>query len=463
MPVTLPPPTPKKKGLTSSQWVAAAKAGTVTWDQARAGIISTGTTPAAAATLIATAQAPPTARPKAPKGPTAAATLTALTKKQITPDVAKKQLLAGGYTSQAADQMIQSELTPNPATLTTSQILEGVKTGTLKTDQATDLLRTNGLDDTSISILLRTEQTQFDRWAVMGADGKVKFVTISDPSVPPKNVLHYGPTPLTQTSFTQTWTQQYKDNFFAYTGRQATGQEVADILAKAPSIYTLTTGLAANKPVSQITGVTKTVAGPGHIGTPSTRIAVSSPAVDFTKSPIYKQHAGALIADAKQILGDSWKPNTALISQAIAQNWDQGTFEAKIRELPSYLSGPEFKDGAAKKGLVYQAIYGTPDENALHTIGQAQLAGWTNDEFASYLRAQPQYTKSSEYMGKLLSFGQALGLITGQQPGVVTGGSKAASPQENPYAGTGPKLTQSDRLPKAGPVQSPLNYAVTGV
>jgi hypothetical protein len=40
-----------------------------------------------------------------------------------------------------------------------------------------------------------------DRWAVLGTDGKIKFVKINDHNAPPKNVLKYGPTPLTQSSF----------------------------------------------------------------------------------------------------------------------------------------------------------------------------------------------------------------------------------------------------------------------
>lgn len=425
MPIILPPPQKKTKHLSPTALIAAARAGTKTWDQARAGIIAGGTAPADADTLIATARAPKTVTPK---GPSASSTLKALSGGRITKQAAQQQLIAGGYTPLAAQQMIDTQLAPSPQTLTTTQILDGLKAGTVKTDQATDLLRTNGLDDQSISILLRTEATQFDKWAVMGADGKVKFATISDPAKPPTNVLKYGPTPLTETQYTQVWTQNYKDTFVSYTGRQASGKEVAAILKRAPSIFTLQTELA------------------------------KSPT--FVKSSIYKQQAPGIISDAKKMLGQGWKPSPEFVAKAISQNWRQnGSLEPALRALPAYLKGPVFTDGSVKKAAVFSQIYGTPSQTDLHTIGQAQLAGWTDDQFAAYLRAQPNYTKSPEYVSKLLSFGQQLGLITGMQPTLQPGGTTPKNPNQ-PVA---QQVPDSKRLPAPGPVKSPIDYSVTGV
>ncbi len=97
--------------------------------------------------------------------------------------------------------------------------------------------------------------------------------------------------------------------------------------------------------------------------------------------------------------------------------------------------------------------------NALHAVGQAQLAGWSDDQFAAYLRAQPQYTKSPEYVSKLLSFGQQLGLITGLQPTLQPGG--AAPPNPNPNDPQ--RIPSSTRLPAApAAINSPLDYTVAG-
>jgi hypothetical protein len=76
--------------------------------------------------------------------------------------------------------------------------------------------------------------------------------------------------------------------------------------------------------------------------------ACDRPARGFDKSPVWKQHAPGLVQYAKGILGNNWKPSGGIIRQAIAQNWDQATFYAHLRQLPAYEKGPEFQDNLAK-------------------------------------------------------------------------------------------------------------------
>jgi hypothetical protein len=223
----------------------------------------------------------------------------------------------------------------------------------------------------------------FDRWAVLGADGRVKFVKITDATRPPANVLKYGPTPLTQTAFQTVWKQNYADTFTSYTGRQASGKEVARILANAPSLYTLATTLAKTK--------------------------------SFQTSPLYKAHAPGVIAIAKQQLGESWQVDRAFIAKAIAENWDQATLQGHIRARPEYLTGPAFRDDVAKATNVYTSIYGNPDAPAQTWITERVKEGWTPDDVAFQLRQDPAYKMSQEYKSKVLSFAQQLGLITGHQ------------------------------------------------
>lgn len=224
----------------------------------------------------------------------------------------------------------------------------------------------------------------YDRWAVLGADGRVKFVKITDPNTPPKNVLKYGPTPLTQTQFQSVWKQNYQDTFFSYTGRQASGKEISRILSNAPSLYTLANTLATTK--------------------------------SFTTSPTYKAHAPGIIAVAKQNYGQDWKVDKSLISKAISQNWDQATLEQNLRTRPEYYQGPQFKDTLAKMDNTYQQIYGTStDLTTQDVISHAAKDGWTQDQFAAWLRVQPEYKNSQEFKTKAISFAQQLGLITGKQ------------------------------------------------
>lgn len=244
----------------------------------------------------------------------------------------------------------------------------------------------------------------FDRWAVLGADGRVKFVKITDATKPPANVLKYGPTPQTQTSFLQNWKQTYQDTFFSYTGRQASGKQIASILRNAPSLYTLAQTLA------------------------------SDPKGTFTTSPTYKAHAPGIIAVAKQAYGQDWKVDKSLVSQAISQNWDQATLEENLRSRPEYFEGPAFKDDKAKMDNVYQGIYGASTDPGTQTvIDHVARNGWTPDQFAAWLRTQPQYRSSQEFKTKAFSFAQQLGLITGKQVTLtedqaMLGGPPAAPP-----------------------------------
>lgn len=236
----------------------------------------------------------------------------------------------------------------------------------------------------------------FDKWATLTPKGQIAFQTIADPSKPPKNALLYGGTPLTQTSFNQVWKQTYQDTFSAYTGRQAKGVEIQRILAQSPSIYTLANQLAGTK--------------------------------DFQKSPVWKQHAPGLVSYARTVLGDSWKPSGGIIRQAIAQNWDQATFYAHLKQTPAYLKGPEFQDNKAKMQATFESIYGKADAGAQTLIHETTLQGWTPDEFSSWLRSQDAYKQSSEYQTKQLSFLQQLGLITGAVPTASAAPPNTGSP-----------------------------------
>jgi len=235
----------------------------------------------------------------------------------------------------------------------------------------------------------------FDKWAVL-SKGQVKFVNIADVTKPPANALTYAGTPLTRSSFTQTWGQTYADTFEAYTGRKASGKEIAQILEQAPSIYTLSNRLANE--------------------------------AGFSKSPVYKQHAPGLVAIGRSILGNDWNPSGGIIRKAIAGNQDQATFEAAVRKEPAYLKGPEFKTNLAQNQQTAEAIYGKADPSAMKLIKDVTVAGWSPAQFATWLRNQPSYQQTPEYQTKSLSFLTSLGLITGAVPTVREAPVKTSGP-----------------------------------
>jgi hypothetical protein len=69
-----------------------------------------------------------------------------------------------------------------------------------------------------------------------------------------------------------------------------------------------------------------------------------------------------------------------------------------------------------------------PDVNGNATIRQATKQGQSPDEFASWLRAQPEYQYSSEFKSRTLGVAQALGFVTGQMPTLGAGLTSTALP-----------------------------------
>lgn len=223
-----------------------------------------------------------------------------------------------------------------------------------------------------------------DPWVVFDAkSGHLKYVNAANA---PAHSVTYGGTPLTKSEFVKQWNQVYRDTWFAYTGRQAGASEIVKVLSQAPSVYTLANQLASR---------------PSFIG-----------------SPVFKQHAPGLLEDAKQIMGGNWKPPKNFIATAIAQNWDQATFQAKLREMPSYANGPAFQKAYADMESQYESIYGRPDANAKQLITHVAQQNWTTDQFQSWLRTQPAYKNSGEYQANFGSFSGLIASQFGYSPGL---------------------------------------------
>jgi len=273
-----------------------------------------------------------------------------------------------------------------------------------------------------------------DPWLVKNKDGSLGFVAAS---APPKNAVLYGGTPLTRSEFNQVWKQSYQDTFFAYTGHQAKAKDIIFILGKGWSVPTLANYLA-DRPT-------------------------------FTQSPVYKKAAPGLVQYARTILGQNWKPSGGLIREAIAQNWDQSTFYAHIKTLPAYQQGPEFKTNLAQNQSVFESVYGTTSNNDPAIQGllkQKTLAGWTPDEFKSWLEAQPAYKHTAAYQSKAVSFLSQMGLLTGEVPTLsgdqidqaLSAGDelKAAATTGSPTTTVTPKVPNvKPDIPPRGPLAAP--------
>lgn len=270
---------------------------------------------------------------------------------------------------------------------------------------------------------------------VVGVAANGNLITKFSDTVP-KNAILFDGSPMTASVF-KSLARSLDSYFVSYTGGRPSNKMVLNYVNKGWSPYTLTVALSQNK--------------------------------NFTKSPIYKKMAPEYQDQVKNILGPGENVNNIrgaptkqnakgnlLIKSAIVNGWDSQTFAAVLRQRPQYVQSNEFKGNTATLLNVHSSIMGVPDAGAMNTVKQAALAGWSADQYAAYLRAQPTYTQSPEYQSKTLSFLGSLGLITGENPVLKKGTS--TEPNPNPK-GFGP-IPNDKRLP-AGQLSAPEDTVAT--
>lgn len=213
---------------------------------------------------------------------------------------------------------------------------------------------------------------------------KGKVVKVTDP----RNALKVYGQPITMSQFMQEQSS-VNDLYLSYTGHRTTAKNVARILTHGYSRYQLTVALTKRP--------------------------------DFVGSPVWKQQAPGYQAVWSQIYGPESKPDQNAIRYAIANNLGGDGFAQRLRSRPDYTNSNEFKQNEAGLSAVYTKIYGMPDVGGQDVVKKATLDGWNGDQFANYLRQQPQYSQSVEYQSKALAFAQSLGLVTGNTPSYQPG------------------------------------------
>ena len=165
-------------------------------------------------------------------------------------------------------------------------------------------------------------------------------------------------------NFLDYWHQRIDPIFEAYTGRRASRGEARQAIANGWSDYHLQLTLAGKS--------------------------------SFIGSPIWKSQASGYQSVYREIYGDL-KPDNRLIAFAIVHNLGATGFAEQLRQGKGYVKSAEFQSNVATLQNVYQSIFGAPDENGLYVIKQATIHGWTTDQFAKYLRGQPEYQHSEEF------------------------------------------------------------------
>jgi hypothetical protein len=234
------------------------------------------------------------------------------------------------------------------------------------------------------------------QWAVL-RNGKVKFVTTRDkydpstgaalPSAPKDSLKIFGQ-PLSASAFLQQYAQ-ISDDYLAYTNGRPTFAQAAQVIKKGTSQFQLRQQLAQT---------------PG-----------------FVDSPVWKQTAPSYIGAWHKVYGPDSKPDQAAIRYGVANNLGDG-FTDYLRQRPDYQTSQEFKQQTATFSSIYGQIYGNPasDPKATERINAAALGGWSPDEFANYLRQQPEWKGSAEAQTLYFGLAQRMGLIQGDQTVIGT-------------------------------------------
>jgi hypothetical protein len=233
------------------------------------------------------------------------------------------------------------------------------------------------------------------QWAVL-RNGKVKFVTTRDkydpstgaalPSAPKDSLKIFGQ-PLDSQSFLQQYAQ-ITDDYLAYTNKRPTFAQAAQVIKTGTSQFQLRQQLAGD---------------PGFVG-----------------SPVWKQNAPGYVGVWHQIYGPNAKVDQAAVKYAVANNLGAG-FADYLRQRPDYSTSNEYQQQAASLSNVFGQIYGSPQEADKPVIDMAVKNGYDADQFAAYLRKQPQWKSSAEAQTLYYGLAQRMGLIQGAQ--TVIGGT----------------------------------------
>jgi hypothetical protein len=243
--------------------------------------------------------------------------------------------------------------------------------------------------------------TASDKWVTVSPAGRIQVVAAA---TPPKNAVKDATGQAYNLSNWQTVQNQLDTIYLAYTGRRAPATAVATFIKNPVSTYQL-------------------------------QIQLSDPGKNkaFYQSPIWQTHAPEYEAIYKNIFGNNADTTTPgakqALTYAIVHNLSQTAFEQTLRDRPDYIHSEEFKAASASFSSIYSSIYGTPDANGQAAIAKAVKQGMSGDQFAHYLRAQPEYTGSGEFRRNVYSLFSSMALIPGgvAQTGQI-GGSVAAAP-----------------------------------
>lgn len=178
-------------------------------------------------------------------------------------------------------------------------------------------------------------------------------------------------------AFQQQWHGNIDPIYEAYAGRPATKAEATQAIKNGWSTYHMQVMLSQRK--------------------------------SFVNSPVWKSNAPGYQAIYRSIYGNVRPPNQ-LVSYAIVHNLGN-SFADVLRQGKGYVKSQEFKQNSSSMANVYRKIFGEPDLQGMNVIDRVTAAGWTPDQFADYLRKQPDYTKSNEFSTRTAGISAVFGNV----------------------------------------------------
>jgi hypothetical protein len=265
----------------------------------------------------------------------------------------------------------------------------------------------------------------------VGIDRHGRLIAVRNPA----NAIKVFGQPITRSQYLSEQ-RQINDLYLTFTGKKGTPRQVAHVLTSGMSTYQLKVQLSKTK---------------GFVG-----------------SPVWRQNAPKAESVWAGIYGPESKPNQEVLRYAIVNNLYGDDLATVLRKRPDYVTSNEFKGNEATLSTVYTRIFGVPGTSGESVVKTAAINGWNPDQFASYLRAQPQYTNSEEFQTKALNFASALGLVTGNVPtmtqgfgGVNTNLNTAGALKPDPRVMPGAIAPSSDLRVTGGQKQSGIAGVVS--
>jgi hypothetical protein len=134
----------------------------------------------------------------------------------------------------------------------------------------------------------------------------------------------------------------------------------------------------------------------------------------FFRSPAWKKSSVTYKGIFRDTIGTDQRMPKQLIRKAILHSWNEGDFSEALRGRPEYLEGNEFQSQVSHLHNLYSTVQGGTITSGVKTaLKEAALARWSDNQFTSWLRAQPEYETGREHTKKVQGLNAVFAAFSG--------------------------------------------------